>query len=1044
MAAVVSDRTRVPLSQGAALLQRWDREYQAAKRAPSVIWPADMYGWYGEPPPVEVTATPIHYRTSEAVNAAVKEFANRIASTALLLYKHTSTEGEREEVKAHPALTLLRNPNPFLRRWDLLWHTVADLKLAGNAYWFLAGPHSGAPVEIWRCAPQMTRIVRSTREYIGGYVTEIDSRLIPLRREEVIHFRAPNPVLVDTLYGLGDLAVAALAAQTGREMAEWNRKMFARDFAVPAGVVNIETNMSDSDYERMKAEWRTSYGGKERRTAFLRGGKVQFQPIGLSQKDVDFLEGAKWEAEKIYRVFGTYHLLPAEFADDRKVNERQFLENHAWPLLSYVAETLTDEYFSFWGPRDGAGLLEAAFEDIRPRERALDLEEEREEAKGITLNEWRAARGKDPLDGGDDVLFVHVQAGDKVKFEVDALPPPPEPPAPPPVEAPPDEPPPPPEAQDAQENAEERESAGDEGGDDVGEVADKSAVHRELAAWERFALRRVGQPLERTFKTETIPPFLADVARAALTDCQDGQAIKTVFARLHDLAEGRWPGAKSSYGPPSGTVVLTLSDVEDILLVQQVAQRSMAADAPARWTPREQLHVTVIDAPLVDEPAFRQIFQETVGFAPLDLRALRVTTFEGDGEAVPIVALVDPTDALRALHELIWAGFAVRGIAVSEYSQPDLWTPHITLGYVERAYRDTMGLMPDLALEFGCRADTLAFTRGEYETIHARAGGVAMVALPESTPEPESMKAIQATRLDFESEFETLLAAGREAQIDRREWASRTRTLLRKYGEKAYRDGLADGGVTYGDDEPLAPEDRSALGGLLTTQSQYVTELGRVLFRSETGVSEGQAAVKPGMWFNKSVLPLYQAGRLSADKNGMYLWVLNPLKQNCRSCHTASGQVHRLGDWHRRKIVPKADTLICKGFACGCNLLRAEGRAVGRLDSVPLHAGKAEHEEGTPMVREWPEGFPADIKAELTRVFGRRILDLTAAPREADGPAHYVMTLREDAGYYAKLTAENVQTGLSMIDPRLTLMGSEITGETDLQVIFAVEVDDAA
>jgi len=42
------------------------------------------------------------------------------------------------------------------------------------------------------------------------------------------------------------------------------------------------------------------------------------------------------------------------------------------------------------------------------------------------------------------------------------------------------------------------------------------------------------------------------------------------------------------------------------------------------------------------------------------------------------------------------------------------------------------------------------------------------------------------------------------------------------------------------------------------------------------------------------------------------------------------------------------------------------------------------------------------------------------------------------------LTAENVQTGLSMIDPRLTLMGSEITGETDLQVIFAVEVDDAA
>jgi hypothetical protein len=193
------------------------------------------------------------------------------------------------------------------------------------------------------------------------------------------------------------------------------------------------------------------------------------------------------------------------------------------------------------------------------------------------------------------------------------------------------------------------------------------------------------------------------------------------------------------------------------------------------------------------------------------------------------------------------------------------------------------------------------------------------------------MKAIQATRLDFEAEFETLLTAGRDGHVDRREWASRTRTLLRKYGEKAYRDGLADGGVTYGEDEPLDPDDRSTLGGLLATQSQYVTELGRVLFRTESGVSEGQAAVKPGLWFNKSVLPLYQAGRLSADKNGMYLFVLGDTEKHCKDCLRLSGQIHRHKDWGRRNLIPPTEATECKGYLCDCRLVKTTERARGRF-----------------------------------------------------------------------------------------------------------------
>ncbi len=1024
---------------------------EAIKRAATVIYPEALYGAWGEAPPVEVEATPVLFRTSEAVKAAVEEFANKVATTPLHLYKHINAAGEREEVKVHPGLTVLRNPNPFLTRWLLFWNVAADLKLSGNAFWFLAGPTNGQPQEIWRCNPRHTRVVRSASSYIAGYVTEIDGKLIPLDVKEIIHFKRPNVISDDDLYGLGDLAPAATAAQTGVDMARWNRQMFSRDQAVPAGVVSVENNVSDADFERLKKEWRESYGAGARRTAFIRGSKVQFQGIGLSQTDVDFLNGSKWEAEKVYRVFGTYHLLPAQFADDRKVNERLFLENHCWPFLTYLSEVLSDQFFGFWGPKDGMGLLTGEFEDIRPRERALDLEEDQEEAKGLKFNEWREKRGLDAVEGGDDVLFVHVQSGEKVKFEQDALPEPPPQLLPftkPADEQQPAEDQPTSDAaqpDDGQDKAEARESSGNDVGDEIGQHADKAAapdaIHRELAQWEKFASKRLGTAHEREFKPATIPPYVARLMQSTLAGCGTLEAIKAVFETAHGLVDGKLP-LKSSYGTPDGTVVLYLSGVEDVLLVQQMLQRSVPSDAPFRWTPREQLHITLVHCPLVDEPDYRQISQEAGPFAALTIQAMEITTFEAHDGAIPIVALIDPTEELKALQADVWADFAVRGLAVSATSQPDLWKPHITLGYADEIAFS--GLMLG-ALPFACTADTLSFTRGSFENLYSRAASVPLVDMPTIDADAlATIKAIQATRLDFEAEFEDVLAAARGGQIDRRAWANRTRTLLRRYGEKAYRDGLKDGGVVYDDTEPLDPDDRADLNGLLGTQSQYVTELGRVVFRTERGVSDGQAAVKPALWFNKSVLPFYQAGLVSADKNGLYSWSYNPLKQNCQTCLEAAKQVHRLKVWHTFDLVPNSSRLICKGFFCGCQLHKAEGRSIGRIDRIPTAAGKADHEHEEPAVAvqyeepamtvQWPESLPAPIKAEFERVLRKQVQACLAADEGS-----YELTLREAAGYYAGVSEDELQRGLGMIDPRLKLVSFEVMGDTDLKMKFSVE-----
>lgn len=1018
----------------------------AEKRAATTIHRDGWGGGYGEPPPRSATATPLQYVQSEAVNSAVDVFAQRVASTPLILYERQAN-GELEEIKDHPGLDLLQDPNEFLTRSELFWHLTADNLLSGNSYWFLAGPERGQPTEIWRCPPRTTRLVRDREEYISGYITEIEGLVVPLFRDEVIHFKRPNPF--DEFYGLSKLATAALAAYTGREMAQWNRAMFGQNYAVPAGIVSIEGNVHDADYDRMKRDWRRSHGGGQRRTAFIRGGKAQFSPVGLSQKDVDFLVGAKWEAEKIFRVFGAYHLLPAEYADDRKINERLFLEENAWPLLVYLAEVLTDKFFTFWGPKRGTGKLIAQFEDIRPRERALDLDEQREQARVQKVNEYRAVLGLEPVDGGDEVMVVHMEQGEKLKFERDAQPDPA--PMPPQLQAPPEDDADRESAQpeDAQERAERQESANEDTGDDVGGRFDRAAelffpdaIHRELSQWERFLVKRwEDAEAIRPFETKAIPPYIASMVQNGVDRCDDVDEVKATFARLHALVDGDMPAsAKASFGGPEGTVVLYLSDVEDVLLMQQIFQREVEPDAPVRWTPREHLHVTALHSPMVDHAPFRDIFQEMTypGFA---ITATRISSFDTDGDAVPIVALVEPSPELREWQAELHAAFAVRGIPISPYSQPEAWTPHITLGYVEKDYGFQMGLN-DIPADITCQAVEMAFTRGDYENVYARVAAPTSVALegPSGGSYTEaSMKAIQATRLLFEGDYDDLLSAYRAGDINRRTWATRMRTLLQRYGRLAFRDGLIDGGYNISPTSPLGDDDAATVNQLLAEQSQYVTSLGAVLKEGE--ISDTQARMKPAMWWNKSVKPFYDAGRLSADKNGLYLWLLNPLKQNCPTCIAAAGQVHRLRDWYRKNLIPQSDDLLCRGFNCGCQLQRTSGRTIGRLGRIPMYAGKThDHDDGEPS-GDWHVPSLADhIQYEFKRVLGRRIVGFTElTSRRPDGKAEYVVRLREDEGYYRTVSETDAQFGLSMLNDGLRLTTWTMPNDTDAVMSFVVE-----
>lgn len=333
------------------------------------------------------------YQRSPWVYVAVNRIAEAAALVPLRVYR---LDGERRvPVARHPLEDLLAAPNPWTSGFELLEQTVGMLELTGDAYWFLAGD-GGAPAEIWPLRPDRVSIVPDPADYIRGYVYEVDGARIPLDAVEVVHFRRWHPA--SDYYGLSALEAARAAVETDRAMAAWNRSTFSADHGVPAGIVSIKDFVSDADFERIKQEWRQSYGGPRRRTAFLRGSGVAWQHIGLNHTELDFLRGREQHRNEILNIFGIPVGLVSENATEANalVAERLFIERTLWPKLVRIAQKLTHELLPFW-----PGEHVAEFEDIRPTDTQARLDEIRTAHLALSVNEVRARYyGLGPADWG--------------------------------------------------------------------------------------------------------------------------------------------------------------------------------------------------------------------------------------------------------------------------------------------------------------------------------------------------------------------------------------------------------------------------------------------------------------------------------------------------------------------------------------------------------------------------------------------------------------------------------------------------------------------
>ena len=358
--------------------------------------------------------------TSPSVYAAVRLRAEAVTRPPLRVYRVEpdlrQDQGERRvPVEAsHPAARLLERVNPWYTRADLWRATEIYLCLWGSAFWAIQRGEDGEP-ELWPLRPDRMAVIPDRQRYVRGFVYRgagyggssgsIPSENVAYTPDEIVWLRYFNPL--EELAGLSPLAPARLSADMGHEGLRFNRHLL-RNSARPDFLLLTNHELNDAELEDFYERWEQRYQGPGNAHRPAVASAVRdVKTLGLSHRDIDFIQGLRWSLEEVSRAYGVPKLLLGDFERATYANvqasERMFWRNTVVPEVRFLEDQMNRALL----PKLGYPQLRAEF-DLSAIE-ALQEDEasrvQRETAlldRGvITINEVRRERNLPEVPWGD-------------------------------------------------------------------------------------------------------------------------------------------------------------------------------------------------------------------------------------------------------------------------------------------------------------------------------------------------------------------------------------------------------------------------------------------------------------------------------------------------------------------------------------------------------------------------------------------------------------------------------------------------------------------
>ncbi len=347
------------------------------------------------------------YIRNVIAHRAINMIASSCASVGWKLFAqdHHST---RQEIRQHPLLALLANPNILQEQAAFIESLVSYRLIGGNSYILAVGPEQEAPRELHLLRPDRVSLIAGKNGYPAAYRHTMGNKATDYRinaltgQSRVLHLKAFHPM--NDYYGLSPVEAAAYSIDMHNHANSWNQALL-QNSARPSGALVVKQadsqpgHLSEDQYWRIKNQIDEQFSGTANagRPLLLEGG-LEWKEMSLSPREMDYIEAKHSAARDIALAFGVPPQLlgiPGDNTYSNLAEARLALwEQTVLPLLKMIADGFNGWLTGFY---PGDLRIEADTNGIS----ALALRQEKlwqrlERASFLTDNEKRELAGFGP------------------------------------------------------------------------------------------------------------------------------------------------------------------------------------------------------------------------------------------------------------------------------------------------------------------------------------------------------------------------------------------------------------------------------------------------------------------------------------------------------------------------------------------------------------------------------------------------------------------------------------------------------------------------
>jgi HK97 family phage portal protein len=318
--------------------------------------------------------------------------------------------GGRDVATDHPAMELFLQPNQWQTGMEFFEMMQGHLELRGNAYAHKVSGNGNAIDELIPLHPDRVRVFLLPNGRLRYEVTAYSTGQIDrYAQEEILHFRARSN---EGIMGISTVGANAEVIGVGLAQQEHRAASF-RHRAIPGLSIETAAKQDDDKRELLANSLEERLSGAHAFSVMVLPPGMSAKEMGISNRDAQLIEAS---AATAIDVCGFFRVPPHKigimargtFSNIEQQNI-EFATDCMWPRIVRVERRLDrDIVGALRFKESAAGEFFAVFNmdalyrgDMKTRFEAYQQGVQ----TWLTINEIRAAEGKNPIAGGDELLI---------------------------------------------------------------------------------------------------------------------------------------------------------------------------------------------------------------------------------------------------------------------------------------------------------------------------------------------------------------------------------------------------------------------------------------------------------------------------------------------------------------------------------------------------------------------------------------------------------------------------------------------------------------